>query len=126
MDITELVIQIQAGNTDAFSKVYDLYADRIFRYIRLKVSDQQSAEDILQDVFIKVWANCGSLKIQDMKFSAWVYKIASNTVNDFYRKKYRRPERSAVQAEKRCTGQYRILLEHFPLKWIPVKRKKMR
>jgi RNA polymerase sigma-70 factor, ECF subfamily len=92
----ELVLQVQEGNAEAFGKIYDLYADRIFRFIKLKVNDQEVAEDILQDVFLKTWKGCQSLQSNEMNFSAWIYRIASNTVNDYYRKKYRTPQMDSI------------------------------
>lgn len=88
----ELVARIKQGDQDAFSALYDDFAERIYRYVRIKVASSEEAEDILQDVFLKVWHGCKSLEIVDLNFSAWIYKVAGNTVNDHYRKTYRRPQ----------------------------------
>jgi RNA polymerase sigma-70 factor (ECF subfamily) len=88
----ELVARIKQGDQEAFSALYDDFAERIYRYIRVKVASNEEAEDILQDVFVKVWHGCKTLDTEDLNFTAWVYKVTSNTVNDHYRKIYRRPQ----------------------------------
>lgn len=91
-DLNQLVKRAKAGDKDAFSLIYEEFAEKLWRFILLKVSDKRSAEEILQDVFIKIWQGLPNLKLAKLNFSAWVYKICANTVNDYYRKVYRRPE----------------------------------
>ena len=86
MEINELVEKARAGDQQAFGQLYDIFADRIFKFISIKVSDSFQAEDVLQDTFVKAWKGLHTLKLEDLNFSAWLYKIARNTVNDFYRK----------------------------------------
>lgn len=92
MEINELVQKARSGDSEAFGQIYDQFAQRIFKYIRLKCQNRQEAEDILQDVFIKAYRGLGSLGLENLNFSAWLYRIASNTINDYFRKKYRTPE----------------------------------
>lgn len=91
--IIQLVSQIQKGDQAAFSVLYDEFAQQIYAFIRIKITgNTEQAEDILQDVFLKAWKGCKSLELENLNFSAWLYKIASNTVNDYYRKTYREPK----------------------------------
>lgn len=93
MENLELLERAKRGDTQAFGQIYDLYADRIFKYIRFKIQALMQAEDILQEVFIRAWRGMPTLKITpEMNFQAWMYKIAQNTVNDHLRKIYRSPE----------------------------------
>jgi RNA polymerase sigma-70 factor, ECF subfamily len=92
MDIAKLIQEARQGNSAAFGEIYDLFADRIFRYIRLKVQDPSQAEDILQEVFVKSWQGLPTLRLEGLNFNAWIYKIAGNTVNDHFRKLYRSPQ----------------------------------
>ena len=92
MEILELVSKTKQGDTEAFASLYDQFADRIFRFVKLKVQNQQQAEDILQETFIKAWQGMANLKLEDLNFSAWLYRIAHNSINDYYRKIYRSPE----------------------------------
>lgn len=91
-EITNLIIKIQNGDQAAFAELYDQYAGRIYKYIRSRISDPRSSEDILQEVFLKVWRGCQGLDINQLNFSAWIYKITHNTINDYYRKQYRSPD----------------------------------
>ena len=86
--IHELVQKVQNGDETAFAQLYDEFANRIYAFIRIRVFGDNEGEDILQEVFLKAWQGCKNLNIKDLNFSAWLYKIASNTINDHYRKKY--------------------------------------
>lgn len=90
--INELVVKTKQGDQEAFSALYDEFADRIYKFIRMKISESEQAEDLLQEVFVKAWQGSKTLEVTDLNFSAWLYKVASNTVNDHYRKVYRRPQ----------------------------------
>ena len=96
METNELVSLAKNGDSEAFGQIYELFAQRIFKYIRLKVQNREEAQDILQEVFIKAYRGLSALSLEDLKFSAWLYKIASNTINDHFRKKYRTPEISQI------------------------------
>jgi len=93
MENLELLEKAKNGDSQAFGQIYDLFADRIFKYIRFKISETAQAEDILQEVFIRAWRGMPTLKIEPgMNFQAWMYKIAQNAVNDHLRKVYRAPD----------------------------------
>jgi len=96
MEVNDLVAKAKMGDSEAFGQLYDNFAQRIFRYIRLKVQNREEAEDILQEVFVKAYRGLDSLDLGNLNFSAWLYKIASNTINDYFRKKYRTPEISPI------------------------------
>jgi RNA polymerase sigma-70 factor (ECF subfamily) len=54
------------------------------RFIRSRVPDEQTAHDLLQDVYLKIHRNIDTLHDDD-RMQAWVYQIARNTIHDFYR-----------------------------------------
>jgi RNA polymerase sigma-70 factor, ECF subfamily len=62
----------------------DLYRE-LFAFVYLKVKDKPTAQDIVQDVFIKVHTKSYQLK-ESEKISEWIYQIARNTVADHFRK----------------------------------------
>lgn len=95
--ILSLVKQVQAGDQAAFGTLYDEFAQRLYAFIRIKVSTSEEAEDILQEVFLKAWTGCRSLKLSNLNFSAWLYKVTANTINDYYRKKYREPKTVSIE-----------------------------
>jgi RNA polymerase sigma-70 factor, ECF subfamily len=103
--INELVRKTQKGDQAAFAAIYDEFAQRLYSYIRIKVSDTQKAEDILQEVFLKAWQGCRKLEIKDLNFSAWLYKVTANTIHDFYRKTYREPQTVSIEEAKDIANQ---------------------
>ena len=92
IDVNNLIEQAKQGDQEAFAQIYDQFIKRMFKFVRLKIQNQQEAEDIVQEVFVKAYKGIGTLKIKDLNFSAWLYRVASNTVNDHFRKKYRTPD----------------------------------
>lgn len=72
------------SGTTSVENIWDDFSKPLKSFIRRHVKNDQDAEDILQDVFYKIQNNIGSLKVSD-KIRAWVYKIAKNTIMDFYR-----------------------------------------
>jgi RNA polymerase sigma-70 factor, ECF subfamily len=98
MDIEKLIDKAKTGDTEAFEALYDQHADRIFRYIRIKVQHHQQAEDLLQETFIKAWRALPRLEANS-NFSAWVYKIAHNAINDHFRRVYRTPQMVNIDDE---------------------------
>ena len=95
-DLSSQIIKAQAGDAEAFSEIYDAYAKKLFRYIRVKVQNQQQAEDVLQDVFVKIWRGLPTYQASKGSFNSWAYRVAGNAMNDFFRKAYRSPEPAAM------------------------------
>ena len=87
-DLSKSYLFWKAKNKDpeSFAKVYDLYIDKIFRFVYFKVSDQELAQDFAADTFLKTWEYINSGKKVD-NLNALIYRIARNLVIDYYRKK---------------------------------------
>jgi RNA polymerase sigma-70 factor, ECF subfamily len=81
----QLVLQAQDGNSDAFGQLYDAYMERIYRFVYFRVEDQQTAEDITSQVFLKAWSNLDRFQFSRTPYLAWLYTIAHNAVIDHYR-----------------------------------------
>lgn len=67
-------------------KLYEQFRKPLFRYISYKVSDVHSAEEILNDVFFKASKSLETLN-DNTKIQSWLYKIATNQIIDYYRKR---------------------------------------
>jgi len=81
-----LLHQTRNGNEQAFAKFYDNYRESIYRFVLLRVSDKERAEDITTNAFIKIYDYLrGGNKIEN--FRALLYQIARNLIIDFYRQK---------------------------------------
>jgi len=85
-EIKRLISRAKKGETEAFGQIYTLFAERIFRYIYLKVSNKEEAEDLTQQVFIRAWESIDSFKPLQNPVGSWFYAIAHNLIIDFYRK----------------------------------------
>lgn len=83
--ILELVDKSARGDSKAFGRIYDLFIDRIYRYVFYHVKDKMVAEDITQQVFIRAWESIGSFEWKGKQFSSWLYAIAHNHTVDYYR-----------------------------------------
>lgn len=71
---------------DAFAQAYDLYADKIFRFIFLKISNKIEAQDLTSRVFLKAWEYILKKEIKEIKtLGALFYQIARNLIIDYYR-----------------------------------------
>ena len=89
---SELIAQYRNGSDAAFDLLVDRYKSKLFTTIFLIVKDQKIAEDLLQDVFVKVVKTLNSDKYnEEGKFQPWVMRIAHNLAIDYFRKAKRYP-----------------------------------
>lgn len=86
-DEAKLVSQAKAGDEHAFTRLYDGYVERLYRFVYFRVSDDTVTEDLVSQVFLKAWQNLDRYKSGASPFIAWLYAIARNLVIDHYRSK---------------------------------------
>jgi len=67
------------------ARVYTEYRDRIYGYIRSKISNPHDAEELLSVVFLKVYENLDRFDPMKASLTTWVYTIARNCITDFFR-----------------------------------------
>lgn len=78
MNEKALIERVLQGNSFAFSKLIDSYKDRVFSLALRVTGSREDAEEVLQDVFLKVYDNLAKYE-GTSKFSTWLYSIAYNT-----------------------------------------------
>jgi RNA polymerase sigma-70 factor, ECF subfamily len=93
---------------ESFEQIYDLYSDDVYRFIFMKVNDQQLAEDLTQDTFVRVFKNYKQFENRST-IKTWLFQISRNITIDYFRsnKKIfslpewlsREPENSKTPAE---------------------------
>ncbi|MDX5340000.1 MAG: sigma-70 family RNA polymerase sigma factor [Cyclobacteriaceae bacterium] len=89
---SELIAQYRNGSEAAFDLLVDRYHSKIYTTIFLIVKDQKTAEDLLQEVFIKVVKTLNSDRYnEEGKFQPWIIRIAHNLAVDHFRKAKRYP-----------------------------------
>lgn len=83
--LPEYVRRAQDGDTEAFSKIYDMFFTQVYRYTAFRVP-ADVAEDLVSDIFVKAWEKLHTYKIRkNVPFAAWLFRIARHTVIDAYR-----------------------------------------
>ena len=84
--VVMLVEKANAGNRISMEQLVDLFHQDIFRIVYYRTRSKMDAEDLTQEIFIKMFKNLQRLN-DARKFRAWLYRIAVNCVRDFHRKK---------------------------------------
>ncbi|HMB65796.1 MAG TPA: sigma-70 family RNA polymerase sigma factor [Patescibacteria group bacterium] len=79
----ELITRCRAGDGESFGLLYDAYIQKIFNFIYYRVGSREIAEDLTSQTFFKALKKIK--KFQGEYFSAWLFRIARNTVIDHYR-----------------------------------------
>jgi len=70
-----------------FSKIYDQYINKIYRFIFLKVNSQEIAQDLTSETFLRGWESFKEKNEEIENIQAFLYRIARNLVTDHYREK---------------------------------------
>ena len=87
MQLDKLVSQFQQKNVKAFEALYNMYCDSMLGVIYTIVRDQDIAQEVMQDVFIKAWNNADSYSSNKGRFFTWILNIARNAAIDSTRSK---------------------------------------
>ncbi|RMD98148.1 MAG: sigma-70 family RNA polymerase sigma factor [Calditrichaeota bacterium] len=85
----ELIERFQQGDINAFEQIVKRYKDQLLNFIYRFVGNQEQAEDILQETFLRVYRNRHAYR-RVAKFSTWIYTIAGNLARTELRKRKRR------------------------------------
>jgi RNA polymerase sigma-70 factor (ECF subfamily) len=88
MDLSEekkLVRQAQKA-PDAFAELYDQYYPKIFGYILRRTANLETAQDLTSETFFNALNKLWQFRWRNISFSSWLYKIASNEINQHFRK----------------------------------------
>ncbi len=102
---------------DELLKVYEKSYDRVARYLFARIGNQQEAEDLASDAFVKALKALDSYKDRGLPMEAWVFRIAHNLYVDFIRKEKKRGRVSiddvviAVPAEAEETAEQNERIE---------------
>ena len=96
---------------DAFAQLYDQYYPRIFGYVLRRSANLEAAQDITSETFLKALRKLWQFQWRSVSFSSWLYKIATNEVNQYYRKaEYRK----SVSLEELQEQGFELLSPHDP------------
>lgn len=82
---------LQKLDPQVISTVYDRYFPGVYRYVYYRLGDQQVAEDITSDVFVRLLEAVTAKRAPKSSLKGWLISTASNVVADHLRNRYRRP-----------------------------------
>ena len=82
----EDAIRKAATDPEAFRPLYEAYFKRIFLFVFHRTNDKEVAADVTQQVFLNALSNIGKYQFRGLPFSSWLFRIAVNQCNDFFRK----------------------------------------
>ena len=85
-----LLSRARSLDPEALAEIHDIYYTPIFRYVAMRVSDQQTAEDITSEVFTRLLTALQEKSAPQKTLRGWLYGVASRVVSDHYRRHYRR------------------------------------
>jgi RNA polymerase sigma-70 factor, ECF subfamily len=86
----ELVERYLAGESRRFQELVERYQDRMVNFIQRSIGDRDRAQDLAQEVFIRVYRHLKRFD-PEKKFSTWIYTIASNLAKNELRNRSRNP-----------------------------------
>ncbi|MFQ5603370.1 MAG: RNA polymerase sigma factor [bacterium] len=129
------------SDPEAFGVLFDHYYPKIFGYVHKRVLDFEAAKDITSEVFFKSYTHLWKFRWQGISISSWFYRIATNEINAYFRKKRYRPqslqklideygfnpldpqttEEEKKAAERQLQQHQDFLTIHSKLKYLPLK-----
>jgi RNA polymerase sigma-70 factor (ECF subfamily) len=86
-----VIRRAQALDPGALAEIYERYYDGIYRYLYTRIGHQPDAEDLTEQVFLKMVDAIPRFRPRGVRFSAWLYRIAHNLLVDRYRRGGRDP-----------------------------------
>ncbi len=80
------VDRAREGDQQALADLYDWYMPRVYRYTVARIGNTHEAEDLTEEVFLKLLGAIGDFRWKDVPFSSWVFRIAHNCVATHFRR----------------------------------------
>ena len=93
---TAAVAQARAGNTDAFRALVERYSGKLFRLAYRMTSNEQDAEDVVQEAFLRAHRRLGQFESRS-NFGTWLFRITANAALDLMRKRHRHEDSRAAE-----------------------------
>ena len=85
----QLIKRAKNGDSQAITQLYHAHAQMIYRYIAYRVPTTADAEDITSEVFMRMLEGLPTYEFMSVPFEAWLYRIATHRIADFFRKSSR-------------------------------------
>lgn len=109
----------QSGDSSAYDRLYNLYADKMFRYLYARLGQREVAEDLTADVFVRLAQTLPRFRVNATRpvasFSAWLYRIAGNLLVD-HRRRQRFRQHDDIADHVNLAASERSPLQHLTIK----------
>ena len=99
MDLELLILQFQKKDVKAYEKLYNMYCDSISGVVNNIVKNDDVAQEITQDVFIKAWNKADTYSAKKGRFFTWLLNIARNAAIDYTRSKKFKQSKQNLSAD---------------------------
>ncbi|TKD62600.1 RNA polymerase sigma factor [Flavobacterium sp. ASW18X] len=99
MDLDNLILKFKQQDATAFETLHQMYAENICGVINTIVRNPERAQELCQDVFIKIWHNADSYDKSKGRFFTWILNIARNTAIDEVRSKSHKNDKKNLQLD---------------------------
>ncbi|GMN04741.1 sigma-70 family RNA polymerase sigma factor [Croceitalea sp. MTPC5] len=99
VNIDTLVSQFQQKDKSAFETLYSMYAENICGVIHVIIKDQERAQELCHDVFMKIWDKSATYDTSKGRFFTWILNIARNTAIDELRSKAYKNQKKNLQMD---------------------------
>ena len=93
------VDRARTGDQQALADLYDWYMPRVYRYAVARIGNVAEAEDLTEEVFLKMLGAIGEFRWRDVPFSSWLFRIAHNHVATHFRRNAQRGGPTAALSE---------------------------
>ncbi len=87
----ELMALVAGGDEAGLEALYDRYSRAVFSLLLRMLSDRQMAEDLAQEVFLRVWRQAGTYQPEKGRLGSWIFRIAHHAAVDEMRRRGARP-----------------------------------
>lgn len=95
-DEQAVVEAAKLGDQDALGKLYEHYFPRVYRYVVSRLRSNEDAEDVTEEIFLRIIDNVGSFEWRGLPFGAWVFRIARNEVVSHVRRQKTRGQNTQL------------------------------
>ena len=80
------ILELKKGSFEAFDKLYSIYKKKLYGFAIGYLKSREDAEDIVQEVFIKIWMNRNEID-ESKSFNSYLFTISKNSILNYFRKK---------------------------------------
>ena len=100
----DILIKEACSDREAFARLYRMHYQRVFRYCCRRLFNRQAAEDVTSDVFFRVMRTISTFDGNSNGFRNWLYRIATNAVNDYLKTAKRQADTIKNAAQQHGSG----------------------